>query len=115
MRVFFKATEFLQRFEKLMGIERFSENMRRSRAAAKLSHQAIMGQLIEMPSAQHNDRNIRGRWRGAQFGQKVVRVPIRHEIIGYDDARFLLARHSVALHRIGGILPRYPLSWILHW
>jgi hypothetical protein len=32
MRVFFKATEFSQRFEKLMGIERFSENMRRSRA-----------------------------------------------------------------------------------
>jgi hypothetical protein len=65
MRVFFKAAEFLQRFEKLMSIERFSENMGRPWVAANFPHQVLLGQLIEMPSAQHNDGNICGRWRGA--------------------------------------------------
>jgi hypothetical protein len=44
-------------------IERFSENVGRPWVAANFPHQ--VGQLIEMPYAQHNDGNICGRWRGA--------------------------------------------------
>jgi hypothetical protein len=44
--LFFEAAEELQRAEKLMGIERFSEHPRRPGPAANLSHQVLSGRHL---------------------------------------------------------------------
>src|SRR5882757_2845564 len=77
--------------------------MRGARVIANLSPQTAVGHLTEFSPRQHDDRNVRGRFVGAQPPQQIFRITVRHEIVSHDHGGLNLAGRAECIVRVGGV------------